>query len=121
MNSTGRSVMGNIRNLITTALVAAGLGAVHAQTFNVDIKGTVLNSRSGELIAGATITLSGNTSIKATSDAQGNYVLSGQVVGLHSGAAASDAGMTMASGEIRFSLSRETPVSIEVYGLDSRR
>lgn len=117
--------MGDFRNIISTALsaafMAACLGSAQAQTYDVNLKGTVINSRSGELIAGAVITLASNSSIKATSDAQGKFALSGQVVGVRPGTALINSAMTMTSGEIRFRISRETPVTVEVYGLDSRR
>lgn len=103
---------------VLAAMAAGTAGIVQAQTHNVSIKGVVLDSRSGVLISGAKVTLAGNTSITATTDAQGAFTLSGQVVGIGSALGAVSAqAMTLASGSLQFQVDGSTPVSVEVFSL----
>src|SRR5689334_6396876 len=78
---TGEGLMGITKSIII-GIAAAGLGLGQAQTYKVNLKGNILDSRSGVAISGANISLAKNPTIKGTSDAQGNFTLSGEVVGI---------------------------------------
>jgi hypothetical protein len=104
------------RNSLVAALVAVSAWVGHSQTHTVNIKGTVLDSRSGVLIPGAKVTLAGNASITATTDAQGAFTLSGQVTGLSPVLGAAQA-MTLSSGSLRFQVDGSTAVRVEAFDL----
>jgi hypothetical protein len=103
-------------------LTAACAFTAQAQAATADIMGKVVDvSNNGIGLAGAVVTFEFNPSIKDTTDEQGNFHLSGDVVGVRSKAPSSRGGMVLERGAIRLDVATESRVSVEVYSLDSRR
>lgn len=112
-----------IFNRTTFAFIAAGCAYLaQAQTMTANLTGTVLDAKTGAPVVGAAVSLVFNSSVTSTTDAQGKFTLAGQVTGIGEKPLSSRrSGMVLDRGAIRLDVAAEAPVSVAVYGLDSRR
>lgn len=114
--------MGTMKSTTFAFLTAACAFTAQADTTTTaDLKGQVVDINTSQPVSGAIVTFAFNSSVSDTTDEQGNFHLSGQVVGLRSQAPSSRGGMVLERGSIRLDVAAESRVSVEVYGLDSRR
>jgi hypothetical protein len=112
--------MWEMKNILGGLLLASGFCLAYGQNA-VDITGTITDSKSKSVIAGAKVSLATNPGVTTTTGADGKFHLTGNAtVGIQAGMRPGKAEMSFKGAELSFSVAENnTPVSVDVYNLKS--
>jgi hypothetical protein len=107
---------------ISSILVAGAVYIASADSITaVDMTGTVSDTKSGNPVVGATVTLANNPTLTTMTDAQGNFHLTGQAtVGVRSKSGKLNSGMSIKGAELSITVqANNTPVAVDIFNLKS--